>query len=95
MPEIKFIFLFFLVIWSWNPSSIFSMAFDDEDDLVLDNPEFDRIVRAQEQLQFEYDSPAPPDLQLHVNIYMDVQWKEYFGKFGAEREAKNIIKHTK
>ena len=65
----------------------------DYDD-TIESPEFDRLFPDLDSSEAD-DLPDPPKkLQLHVNIYLDQNWHEDFGKKSGLPLAKRILKHT-
>ena len=64
----------------------------DYDD-TIESPEFDRLFPDLDSSETDLLDP-PKKFQLHVNIYLDKNWLEDFGKKNGLPIAKRILKHT-
>jgi len=62
----------------------------DYDD-TIENPELDKIVAELGDYEFEDIALPPKKLQLNINVYLDKDWYEQLGEFGAIPEAKKIV----
>eukprot|EP00092_Neocalanus_flemingeri_P036822 GFUD01040083.1.p1 GENE.GFUD01040083.1~~GFUD01040083.1.p1 ORF type:complete len:570 (+),score=66.96 GFUD01040083.1:70-1779(+) len=65
----------------------------DYDD-TLENLEFDELFADLGNAEADDLPPPPTKLELNINIYLDKNWEDEFGRRGGPTYAKTIVKHA-